>query len=54
MAIVTIGSMKVTRMRTAMPNEESVLTLLDSVAMEHRAFDRLLPNITCDKTLFPD
>ena len=37
MAIVTIGSMKVTRMRTAMPNEESVLTLLGSVAMEHRA-----------------
>lgn len=23
-------------------------------AMEHKAFDRLLPNITCDKTLFPD
>ena len=43
MAIVTIGSMKVTRMRTAMPNEELMLTLLGSVAMEHRAFDRLLP-----------
>lgn len=27
---------------------------LGSVAMEHKAFDRLLPNITCDKTLFPD
>lgn len=45
---------RVTRMRTAMPNEESVLTLMVSVAMEHKAFDRLLPNITCDKTLFPD
>ena len=45
---------RVTRMRTAMPNEESVLTLMGSVAMEHKAFDRLLPNITCDKTLFPD
>lgn len=44
----------VTRMRTAMPGEESVLTLMGSVAMEHKAFDRLLPNITCDKTLFPD
>lgn len=45
---------RVTRMRTAMPNEESVLTLMGSVAMEHKAFDRQLPNITCDKTLFPD
>lgn len=45
---------RVTRMRTAMPNEESVLTLMGSVAMEHKAFDRLLPNITLDKTLFPD
>ena len=45
---------RVTRMRTAMPNEESVLTLMGSVAMEHKAFDRLLPNITVDKTLFPD
>lgn len=45
---------RVTRMRTAMPNEESVLTLMGSVAMDHKAFDRALPNITCDKTLFPD
>jgi transposase-like protein len=44
---------RVTRMRTAMPNEESVLTLLGSVAMEHRAFDRILPKITADRTLFP-
>lgn len=45
---------RVTRMRTAMPNEESVLTLMVSVAMDHKAFDRALPNITVDKTLFPD
>ncbi|MEF2620904.1 MAG: transposase, partial [Xylanibacter rarus] len=45
---------RVTRMRTAMPGEESVLTLMGSVAMENKAFDWLLPNITCDKTLFPD
>ncbi|MCM1138571.1 MAG: IS256 family transposase [Muribaculum sp.] len=45
---------RVTRMRTAMPNEESVLTLMGSVAMDHKPFDRALPNITCDKTLFPD
>ena len=45
---------RVTGMRTAMPTEESVLTLMGSVAMENKAFDPLLPNITCDKTLFPD
>lgn len=45
---------RVTKMRTAMPNEESVLTLMGSVAMEQKAFDRLLPNIIIDKTLFPD
>ena len=41
-------------MRTAMPNEESVLTLMGSVAMDHKAFDRALPNITVDKKLFLD
>ena len=45
---------RVTRMRTAMPNEESVLTLMGSVAMDHKAFDRALPNITVDKKLFLD
>ena len=45
---------RVTRMRTAMPNEESVLTLMGSVAMDHKAYDRILPNITSDKQLFPD
>ena len=45
---------RVTRMRTAMPNEESVLTLMGSVAMDNKAFDRALPNITVDKKLFPD
>ena len=45
---------RVTRMRTAMPNEESVLTLMGSVAMEHKAYDRILPNITSDIQLFPD
>jgi len=41
-------------MRTAMPNEESVITLMGSVAMDHKAFDRVLPRITGDKSLFPD
>ncbi|MCQ2376245.1 MAG: transposase [Salinivirgaceae bacterium] len=45
---------RVLRMRTAMPNEDSVLTLMGSVAMEHRPYDRILPNITADKTLFPN
>ena len=45
---------RVTRMRTAMPNEELVLTLMGSVAMDHKAFDRALPNITVDKKLFLD
>lgn len=45
---------RVTKMRTAMPNEESVLTLMGSVAMDHKAFDRVLPRITMDKSLFPD
>ncbi len=41
-------------MRTAMPNEESVLTLMDSVAIDHKAFNGALPNITADKPLFPN
>lgn len=45
---------RVTRMRTAMPNEESVLALMGSVAMDHKVFDRALPNISVDKKLFPD
>ena len=45
---------KVTRMRSAMPNEDSVITLMGSVAMDHKAFDRILPRITMDKQLFPD
>ena len=44
---------RVTRMRAAMPNEDSVLTLLGSVAMEHKPYDRILPKITIDKKLFP-
>lgn len=35
---------RVTRMCTAMPNEDSVLTLMGSVAMEHKAFGSHLPN----------
>lgn len=45
---------RVTRIRAAMPDEESVLTQMGSVAMEHKASDRLLPKMTCDRTLFPE
>ena len=41
---------RVTRMRTAMRNEESVLNLMGSVAMDHKAFDRALPNMTIEKS----
>ena len=37
-----------------MPNEESVLILMGGVAMENKAFDWALPNITRDKSLFPE
>ncbi len=40
-------------MGTAMPDEDSVLTLMGSVATGHKPFDRVLPNMTCDKSLFP-
>ena len=43
---------RVIKMRTAMPNEEAVITLMGSVAMGHKPFDRTLPHIMSDKTLF--
>ena len=45
---------RVTRMSGSMPSEDSVITLMGSVAMEHKAFDSILPRITVDKQLFPD
>ena len=45
---------RVIKMRTAMPNEEAVITLMGSVAMDHKPFYRQLPNITVDKIFFPD
>ena len=38
----------------AIPNEKPILTLMGNVAMEPKALDRLLPNITCDKKVFSD
>ncbi len=45
---------RVTRMRGAMPNDESVLTLMGKTAMDKDSYGRQLPRIDCDKTLFPD
>ena len=44
---------RVTRMRGAMPNEESVLVLMGKTAMDKTSYNRILPGITTDKTLFP-
>lgn len=45
---------RVTRMRGAMPSDESVLTLMGKTAMDKDSYGRQLPRIDCDKTLFPD
>jgi len=43
----------VLRMRGAMPNEESVLVLMGKVSMDKEAYNRELPGIDKDETLFP-
>ena len=45
---------RVTRMRGAMPNEESVLLLMGKTAMDKKTYLRQVPRIDLDKTLFPD
>ena len=45
---------RVTKMRGAMPNDESVLTLMGKTAMDKNSYGRQLPRIDMDKTLFPD
>ena len=37
----------------AMPNEESVLVLMGKTAMDKTSYNRILPGITTDRTLFP-
>ena len=44
---------RVTRMRGALPSEESVLLLMGKTAMDKDAYDRALPWMELDKTLFP-
>ncbi|MDD2294299.1 MAG: hypothetical protein PHD07_08850, partial [Bacteroidales bacterium] len=43
-----------TRMRGAMPNEESVLLLMGKTAMDKKTYQRQVPRIDLDKVLFPD
>ena len=45
---------QVTKMRGAMPNDESVLTLMGKTAMDKNSYGRQLPRIDYDKTLFSD
>lgn len=44
---------RVTRMRGALPSEESVLLLMGKTAMDKEAYDRALPWMELDKSLFP-
>lgn len=43
-----------TRMRGAMPNEESVILLMGKTAMDKKSYLRQVPRIDLDRTLFPD
>ena len=45
---------RVLRMRSAMPNEESVIVLMAKTAMDKTAYQREVPGIDRDKNLFPD
>lgn len=45
---------RVTRMRGAMPNEESVILLMGKTAMDKKSYLRQVPRIDLDRTLFPD
>lgn len=44
---------RVTRMRGAMPNEDSVLLLMGKTAMDKKSYLRQVPRIDSDTTLFP-
>ena len=44
---------RVLKMRGAMPNEDSVLVLIGKVAMDKDAYNRELPGIDKDESLFP-
>lgn len=45
---------RVTRMRGAMPDEDSVIVLMGKTAMDKESYARVIPRIREDKTLFPN
>ena len=45
---------RVTRMRGAIPNEESVILLIGKTAMDKKSYLKQVPRIDLDRTLFPD
>lgn len=45
---------RVTRIRGAMPNEESVLLLMGKTAIDKKSYLRQMPRINLDNTLSPD
>lgn len=45
---------RVTRMRGAIPNEESVILLMVKTAMDKKSYLRQVPRIDLDKNLFSD
>lgn len=45
---------RVLRMRGSMPSEDAVMTLMGKVCVDKRAYQRKLPRLDLDKTLFPD
>ena len=45
---------RVTRMRGAMPSEESVLLLMGKTAMDKKSYLRPVPRIDLDRDLFPE
>ena len=44
---------RVTRMRGAMPDENSVIVLMGKTAMDKESYQRIIPRIREDATLFP-
>jgi putative transposase len=44
---------RVTRMRGAMPDEDSVIVLMGKTAMDKESYGRVIPRIREDRTLFP-
>ena len=45
---------RVTRIRGAMPDEDSVIVLMGRTAMDKESYNRVIPRIREDKTLFPN